>query len=817
MPRIHVGHPFYGAGNLGDDLMIAGFRRAWKQWGGKWQLSCAIPFDRASQQRRFPEIAWLPWDRPAREDAIRHCDVWLGLGGPAFGNLDSSWLIEQLNQEREMCRRFGKPMFFLCVGVSNKEALNDPRATALIDVAEHIWTRDPESASYIAAQSQSSNVTAGADLAHLCLMEQPSRFPQGGQIGWVLHFDFPSLLRLDAVEQAIELLPDWEHHWLVQEIRALSGSEEDSFQKLHPVVKAGLQVCRADYDASTVEAMLERWPSCEVCLTSRFHAALIAAWRGARVAVIERDDKLRALAKLLGCTALADACDSRRIVDAIQAAQPIDQRLLEEQADITWRCCAAFFRTIGGISGRVPTSRPNAAQIGQSVHQLRESTMPGPNTCASAFGLSNAEINQFLERGFLGPFTAFTPEEMEEHRETICNQVLKTPSSFGVYRHQSRHLDCATIWKLCTAPAIANRLESIYGPDLMLWYSNLFDKAPQSEDSRGEYPWHQDLWHWKIEPMISLSVWLAITPATVENGCVELIPGTHRFEIPMVQSNDPNLSDWFGGLVADPAYYNLADKVEMVLRPGQFFLFNEGTLHHSNPNRSTERRIGLSFRVTLPSVKSDRSHPCIMYRGTDRFQINPYIAAPTSDPDAAKPSERLPKADGYTFDQPLFGFGWHLAEFADGEWFRWSGPEKDSWLDLAPLGGGEGRLQCRILHAISGTVLESLKVRVNDEPIALSWRQEGRHVVVEGDVPAPVLARQRDRVRVGIHLSQVERLSDRDPANADHRQLGIAFTRIAVMPEKPVQAETPRNPNFWKRAGAVLGRLRRSMMLSRTR
>jgi ectoine hydroxylase-related dioxygenase (phytanoyl-CoA dioxygenase family) len=98
------------------------------------------------------------------------------------------------------------------------------------------------------------------------------------------------------------------------------------------------------------------------------------------------------------------------------------------------------------------------------------------------------------------------------------------------------------------------------------------------------------MWHWKLEPLISLSVWLAITPATVENGCVEVIPGTHTQEIPIIQRNDANLAAWFGGQCADPNYFNESDKVAMVMAPGQFFLFNEATLHHSNPNRTQERR-----------------------------------------------------------------------------------------------------------------------------------------------------------------------------------------------------------------------------------
>jgi hypothetical protein len=57
--RIHIGHHFFGAGNIGDDLMIAGFLDALNSCQRDFTLSCAIPFDTGSQGIRFPEVNWL--------------------------------------------------------------------------------------------------------------------------------------------------------------------------------------------------------------------------------------------------------------------------------------------------------------------------------------------------------------------------------------------------------------------------------------------------------------------------------------------------------------------------------------------------------------------------------------------------------------------------------------------------------------------------------------------------------------------------------------------------------------------------------------
>jgi Phytanoyl-CoA dioxygenase (PhyH) len=394
--------------------------------------------------------------------------------------------------------------------------------------------------------------------------------------------------------------------------------------------------------------------------------------------------------------------------------------------------------------------------------------------------LTEQEIELFNEQGFLGPFTAFSPDEMAQHREVILESVLGTPSPHSPYRTQSRHLDSKTIWQLCTAPAIVEKLKSLYGPDLMVWYSNFFDKPPAKPGQEEEYPWHQDLWHWKLEPLMSLSVWLAISPATVENGCVEVLPGTHKSEIPTVQINDSRLSSWFGGQCADPACYDESKKVQMVLQPGQFFIFNEATLHHSNPNRSTERRLGLSFRVTLPSVKSDRPLPCVLLSGEDKSGINPLTPPPVADPDPAAFSSALPNAADYSMDQAVTGLGWHAPE-RDGEhWFRWTGPETESWLDLSWKEAGDATVICEVLHSVAPEVTQSLQVRVNDEPVSLSWRASGRLTVVAGRVPESVLQKNSDRVRLSVHVGKTLRLCDLNSASNDTRPLGLAIAGLRL-------------------------------------
>lgn len=247
------------------------------------------------------------------------------------------------------------------------------------------------------------------------------------------------------------------------------------------------------------------------------------------------------------------------------------------------------------------------------------------------FKLSPAELDHFHEQGYLGPYPLCSPEEMAALRTRIETEVLTTDGPNPKSRAQCRHLDQRFLYNLCAHPAILDRAESLFGPDLVLWATYFFNKEPGGS----EIPWHQDFNYWPLEPVVNLSVWLAIDPVTVENACVNLIPGSHKKIIKHVPSRE--------GMAfreeADPAQVDTSKAIPMELTPGEFFLFNERTLHQSNKNSSQKRRLGMTMRITVPFVKitHDTSplfpgHANIQLRGTDSLGFNRLTVPPEANP-----------------------------------------------------------------------------------------------------------------------------------------------------------------------------------------
>ena len=237
-------------------------------------------------------------------------------------------------------------------------------------------------------------------------------------------------------------------------------------------------------------------------------------------------------------------------------------------------------------------------------------------------GLTTDEMTQFRTQGYLGPYPMCSPKEMGSIRSGV-EHVLKTDAPDHKRRIHNRHLDNQLVYNLATHPAIVERMACLYGRDLLLWRSNFFVKEPGAK----EIPWHQDFNYWPLEPPIIISAWIAVDPATVENSCLQIVPGSHRKIVPHIKAT----ADMAFPEMGDLNFIDAKDAVNLEMQPGEFVLFNERTLHHSEPNRSDRRRIGLAVRVIIPIVKvlkwDSPNHTLMIIHGEARLGFNKVFGA----------------------------------------------------------------------------------------------------------------------------------------------------------------------------------------------
>lgn len=136
-------------------------------------------------------------------------------------------------------------------------------------------------------------------------------------------------------------------------------------------------------------------------------------------------------------------------------------------------------------------------------------------------------------------------------------------------------------------PNILRILTQILGPDLKLYRNSLLLKPPEVGSAKGM---HQDSPYWPIEPMDLCSCWFPLDDATLENGCMAAIPGSHKQgALPHVEVTDD--------YVVDEAYYNPDEMVMLPMKAGSGLFFHSLLAHYTAPNRSNNwrRAIALSY------------------------------------------------------------------------------------------------------------------------------------------------------------------------------------------------------------------------------
>ena len=148
---------------------------------------------------------------------------------------------------------------------------------------------------------------------------------------------------------------------------------------------------------------------------------------------------------------------------------------------------------------------------------------------------------------------------------------------------------------LARDPEIVELVSGVLGDDVILWGCHVFCK-PAVEGY--ETPWHQDGHYWPIRPLANCTVWVALEPSTIENGCLRVIPRSHAerrlYEHLHEDRTDLTLNQRL-------AHVDEAAAVDIELQPGEMSLHDVYMIHGARANASGKRRTGAALRY-MPST-----------------------------------------------------------------------------------------------------------------------------------------------------------------------------------------------------------------------
>lgn len=223
--------------------------------------------------------------------------------------------------------------------------------------------------------------------------------------------------------------------------------------------------------------------------------------------------------------------------------------------------------------------------------------------------LTDQQLSDYKELGFLHSLPILSETEVDYYRA----ELDRTCQAIGgrVPRFNGLHLFFQWALRLSTHPRLLDCLEQIMGPNILLTSTRFLYKHGRTDSYVG---WHQDGITQGLDDGRAPAIWLGLTAATAENGCLRVVPRSHHCgmlphdsapDLARLPGYEKSFENWpqndLSGRIAqvppdcDPPF-------DIVMRAGEMSIHHPLTLHGSSANLSPGPRIGLSASYTVPEL-----------------------------------------------------------------------------------------------------------------------------------------------------------------------------------------------------------------------
>lgn len=245
--------------------------------------------------------------------------------------------------------------------------------------------------------------------------------------------------------------------------------------------------------------------------------------------------------------------------------------------------------------------------------------------------LSEEQLTAWRRDGYLCPL----PLLNEDERQACLAGLARFEKWLGAPVNATKelkwrtmpHLTLPWVSRLAQDPRILDPVEDILGSDILVFTSTFFIKEANTPTIAD---WHQDSTYYGLSPKEEITVWVALTEASRDAGCMDVLPG-HLDQYPHAAHVVENSVNRAGQRITTPLDENLA--VAMPLQPGQFSMHHGMCPHRSGPNVTSNRRIGLGLNFVPASAKPIGKFRTagMLVRGEDRFGHFEPVSPPASE------------------------------------------------------------------------------------------------------------------------------------------------------------------------------------------
>ena len=230
--------------------------------------------------------------------------------------------------------------------------------------------------------------------------------------------------------------------------------------------------------------------------------------------------------------------------------------------------------------------------------------------------LTDLQVSQFQETGFLPAFPVLSADHALHLRANLESFEAENDGVLTGSLRFKNHLLFKWLSDLIRSPRILDVVEDIIGPDIMVWSTDWWIKEANSPQF---VSWHQDSQYWGLDTDKLVTVWVALSPSTIESGCMRVLPGSHLGPDLAHEETYHNDNMLTRGQSIDDINEDKA--VNLVVDTGQAVLF-AFRIAHAYPNKTDDRRVGLAIRYIPPDTQQQYSDQdsAALVRGVDNHQ-----------------------------------------------------------------------------------------------------------------------------------------------------------------------------------------------------
>jgi non-heme Fe2+,alpha-ketoglutarate-dependent halogenase len=230
--------------------------------------------------------------------------------------------------------------------------------------------------------------------------------------------------------------------------------------------------------------------------------------------------------------------------------------------------------------------------------------------------LTAAQIDQYHRDGYVYPIDAFGAEQARCYRAAMEKFEAAQSTELTKGHNFKPHLLFTWVDEIVHHPAILDAVEDLIGPNIRLFHLSVW---PKNAGDPAYVSWHQDATYFGLEPAVQVTAWVALTEASINAGCMEVIPGSHKLgQLSHAERVDAkhNLLSRGQTITVD---FDKSRTAFMPVSAGQFSLHHTHLVHNSRPNFTDDRRIGLglSYIPTEVCCTSKTRLTAMLVRGTD--------------------------------------------------------------------------------------------------------------------------------------------------------------------------------------------------------